>query len=101
MMIFEERDANGRLTDRWVGRMDDGTMTTSGVGQELCCAMAREIERLRENEAELVDACRLARCELYWLIEQTKSRKGGCVDKAYQACLAVLKKYPSKKQPKV
>lgn len=61
-------------------------------------ASPRAVEALLIEVDELVAACRLATCELSYLIEQTKSRPGGSVDKAFRACKGVLAKYPRPKR---
>lgn len=41
---------------------------------------------------ELLAACRLAKIELAYLIEQVDARKGGSVDRVYQACKNAIEK---------
>jgi len=49
-----------------------------------------DLAACRAEAGGLREACELARIELGYLIEQTKSRPGMAVDRAYQACRKAL-----------
>lgn len=48
--------------------------------------------RLLAASKDLYEACKAARIEMKWLYEQTNSRIGGSVDRAYRKLVAALLK---------
>jgi hypothetical protein len=70
--IFEDRDVDGKATGLFVGR-HKGHMVTGGAGHELCCSMAREIERLR---AELDRVTKIARARMTQIEDMVAANSG-------------------------
>lgn len=94
-----ERKKLRHMLDELAADESHGVSTYAiAIRRHFDAASPRAVEALLIEVDELVAACRLATCELSYLIEQTKSRRGGSVDKAFQACKAVLAKYPRPKR---
>lgn len=90
-------DAIETILDTLTGRRDlTGVLFVDAKIKEA----RAELAALREERDGLREAGKLCQIELAYLIEQTKSRKGGSVDRAYQAmCTALGQEDAGKEAP--